>query len=62
MEDNKKNNTIHRREFLKRLGGSAVVASSVVAAGCSGDKQANRYVAEGIGGEVPTDNDKERKG
>ena len=55
MEDNKKNNTIHRREFLKRLGGSAAVASSMVAAGCSGNKQANRYVAEGIGGEVPTD-------
>ena len=55
MEKNKKNYTIHRREFLKRLGGSAVVASSLVAAGCSGEKNASRYVAEGVGGDVPTD-------
>lgn len=55
MEKNKKDYTIHRREFLKRLGGSAVVASSLVAAGCSGEKNASRYVAEGVGGDVPTD-------
>ena len=55
MNNEEKNNGIKRREFLRRLGISAVAASSVAAAGCSGDKGKKRYVAEGIGGDVPTD-------
>ncbi|MBQ2367045.1 MAG: aldo/keto reductase, partial [Bacteroidaceae bacterium] len=53
-EENKSLNT-GRRDFLKRLGASAVVASSAAMIGCSGDKGMKKYVAEGVGGEVPTD-------
>ena len=55
MEKKKVCNGIKRREFLKRLGGSAVAASSAALVGCSGNNNANRYVAEGAGGDVPTD-------
>ena len=53
--NNEEKNNMKRREFLKRLGGGAIAASSVAAIGCSGDKGAKRYVAEGVGGDVPTD-------
>ena len=53
--NNEEKNNMKRREFLKRLGGGAIAASSVAAIGCSGDKGKKRYVAEGIGGDVPTD-------
>ncbi len=55
MSNEEKSNNMQRREFLKRLGTSAVAASSLAVAGCSGDKGAKRYVAEGVGGDVPTD-------
>ena len=44
-----------RRNFLKRLGGSVAAVSSIAMVGCSGDKGIKKYVAEGVGGDVPTD-------
>ena len=55
MKECKGNSDYGRREFLKRLGGSMAVASSAVMTGCSGEKEAKRYIAEGTGGDVPTD-------
>ena len=55
MNEEKNSLNNGRRDFLKRLGGSAVAASSLAMAGCSGDKGIKKYVAEGVGGDVPTD-------
>ena len=51
---NKKNKGINRRSFLKRLGAGSAVAATYSITGCSNEVQ-KKYVAEGTGGEVPTD-------
>lgn len=55
MEESKEKNGLSRRGFLKRLGAGAAVVASSSLLGCSDKKTGVKYVAEGVGGDVPTD-------
>lgn len=50
--DDLKGNGICRREFLKRIGMGACVVASASFVGCD-DKARVKYIAEGVGGDVP---------
>lgn len=53
MNKDKKGYDAGRRDFLRRLGAGAAVVASASFAGCVNKNTQMKYVAEGVGGDVP---------
>ena len=61
MKEHKDGCDAGRRAFLKRLGAGAAVVASSSLVGCKDSSAKVKYVAEGVGGDVPKDKMEYRK-